>query len=283
MRSLLRQQEQKQRQAINKYNSAVRDYNRKLKQAVDAYNRGARAHNANVRAHRQRLRNELSKMSRRSSTTTYVRYTASVHTLQEAFVRVEAQVDAGALGQAGAMLVDLSEREAANSAEVLNALLADSSEEQEADATLRETSLTNELAEISPDLDQRWRGALFALDPKNPDAARHFCASSREIVARLLEGEAPDQLVLAALPNAPLTDQGTPTRRARVRFLLQRSEIPDEALEEFVERDLENVVTLFEVFNDGTHGSAGHFNLYQLSTIKRRVEDAIKFLHGVIR
>jgi Predicted pPIWI-associating nuclease len=57
----------------------------------------------------------------------------------------------------------------------------------------------------------------------------------------------------------------------------------DRDLEEFIDRDLDNVVTLFNVFNEGTHGSAGTFTLGQLAAIKQRVEDAIRFLHSVIR
>jgi hypothetical protein len=50
-----------------------------------------------------------------------------------------------------------------------------------------------------------------------------------------------------------------------------------------VDDDLENVIELFRDFNDGTHGSAGRFDLPQLAAIKKRVEDAILFLHRVVR
>lgn len=283
LRSMIRQAEQKQRQAINKYNREARSYNQKLKRAVDDYNRGVRTHNSRVRANRQRLRTELTKLANQGSSTRYVSYSTSVRTLHKAFVRVESQVDAGAWGDTGDLLLDLTEKEAANSVEVLNALLAERSEDVDTLPGLRETSLTNELTDISPELDQRWRGALFALDPRNPDAARHFCASSREIVGKMLEIEAPDDDVLESLPECPTTDSGKPTRRAKVQFLLQRNEMHDEVLEEFIETDLDNVVTLFTIFNEGTHGSAGRFDLHQLSAIKRRVEDAVRFLYRVIR
>lgn len=287
---MIRQAEQKEKQAISKYNSAVRRWNReansfnqKLKRAVDDYNREARKHNAAVRSDRQRLRSELAKLSRQGSTTRYVSYRTSVRTLQESFVRVEATVDRGAWGELGGTLLDLTEREAANSVEVLNSLLAPPSEGVETVPGLKETTLTNELAEISSELDQRWRGALFALDARNPDAARHFCASCREIVGGMIEVEAPDAEVLMEVSDCPTTESGKPTRRAKVQFLLQRNEMADEVLEDFVENDLDNVLTLFSVFNEGTHGSAGTFDLHQLTTIKRRVEDAIRFLYRVIR
>ena len=53
-------------------------------------------------------------------------------------------------------------------------------------------------------------------------------------------------------------------------------------LEEFVENDLENIVQLFDIFNAGTHGTAGTFDLAQLKAIRRRVENGIMFLIEVI-
>lgn len=287
---MIRQAQQKQRQAISKYNSDVRAWNRKLNEAVrdwnhaiDRYNREVRGHNSRVRSNRQRLRTELQKLGNQGSSARYSSYKTSVQTMQTVFARVESKVENGAWAPPGEMLLDLTERETANSAEVLNALLANPAEVISDSTDLRTTSLTNELADISPELDQRWRGALFALNPANPDAARHFCSSSREILGDVFDIEAPDDDVFRSSPDCPTTERGTPTRRSKIQFFLDRKELPDVDLEEFVEQDLANVVTLFDVLNEGTHGSAGKFNLHQLSTIKRRVEDAIMFLYQIIR
>lgn len=289
-RNMVRQAEQKRRQAVNKYNSEVRKvnraidkYNRDAKQAVNEYNREVRTHNSRVRRNRQRLKSELTKLSNQASRPQYVTYRTSVQSLHEAFVRVETKAEGGAWGDSGGALLDLSEGEAANSVEVLNALLAEPKEGVTHLPELQETSVTHELTDISSDLDQRWRGALFALDPSNPDAARHFCASSREIFTNVLEAEAPDEAVLRALPTCPKSERGKPTRRAKVQFFLHRKGMLDDDLEEFVERDLDNVVELFTIFNEGTHGSAGKFDFAQLAAIKHRVEDAIRFLYRVIR
>ena len=58
--------------------------------------------------------------------------------------------------------------------------------------------------------------------------------------------------------------------------------ITDDALEKFVEQDVNNILELFRVFNDGTHGSAGKFDLPQLNKIKKRVEDGIMFLAQIV-
>lgn len=286
LKSQLRQAQQKQRQAISKHNSAVRKYNRDAKRAVENYNREIRSHNTRVRSNRQRLERELRRLQSRSSgTTRLVVYRRSVVTLQQSFDRIDVAADSGSR-VADDELLDLSEGETANSVAVLNALLDESGEEESGDrdvAVLQSTTLTDQLVQISPDLNARWHGALYALSPRNPDAARHFCTSAREILASILESEAPDAVVLEANPSVPTTPDGRVTRRARVQFCLERRGIVADNFTAFVEDDLDNVVTLFQEFNDGTHGSAGRFNLAQLGAIKKRVEDAICFLYRVVR
>jgi len=177
--------------------------------------------------------------------------------------------------------LDLSERETANSLEVLSLLSGlepDSAEaSREQDATL-----LDELRKISDDLDGRWQGAVYALNPRNPDAARHFCTSAREIISQILELRAPDADVISSMPSCDRTDQGKPTRRSKLKFLLTRKGMLEDVLEEFVEQDMENIVQLFRVFNDGTHGSAGTFSFQQLNSIKKRVEDGIMFLAEIV-
>ena len=45
---------------------------------------------------------------------------------------------------------------------------------------------------------------------------------------------------------------------------------------------MQNIVDLFRIFNDGTHGSAGTFDMQMLSVIRKRVEDGIFFLSRLI-
>ena len=165
----------------------------------------------------------------------------------------------------------------------MNALLGDASAADGApDAP--ESPLTPILQAISADLGARWKGALFSLSPINPDAARHFCTSAREVIARLLDEHAPDAMVIAAMPNCERTPQrGTPTRRAKIRYFLHRQGLDSDDLADFVENDLKNVVELFEVFNEGTHGAAGTFDLDQLRAVRKRVEDGIMFLSRVVQ
>jgi hypothetical protein len=283
-RNEVRRLEQKQRQAINDYNRKVKKVNDHNKRVVDNYNREVRAHNARVRSNRQRLINELNRLGLKRTTTTtvrYVKYRTSVQTLHQSFVRVEAAADQGTW-TAGDELFDLVEGEAANSVAVLNALLDEPAADSADDPQLRLTTITTELTEIDPDLDARWRGALFALNPENPDAARHFCTSTREIFVRILDQSAPDEQVLATFPNITLTENNQVPRREKIRYCLERRGQQDTDLLNFVDDDVDNVMELFRAFNPATHGEAGRYDLSQLGSIKTRAEGAIQFLHRIV-
>jgi hypothetical protein len=296
---MIRKAEREQREAINRYNRQVRQHNtqvdravneynrdvdrynaagRKQKRDVEAYNRRVDAHNARVRQDRQRLINELKRFDRQASSTRYVPVQASFRVLNEAYQRVDVDVGAESWSEAGVALADLAETETANSAAATNALLGEQAELQQ-----EETSITDELLVISDDLDKRWRGALFSLDSRNPDAARHFCTSSREILTRMIDLEAPDDIVLAAVPDCSKLDDGRPIRRDKIGYLLSKSGADYESMRDFVETDVDDVMKLFRVFNDATHGDAGTLGLNALRTLKWRVEGAIRFLSRIVR
>lgn len=279
-RSQLQRAQQQRRQAINKLNNDIRRYN----QAVTNYNNAARQHNARVRANRDRLRRELARLNSTTTTrtTTRITFRTSVVSVQEAYRRVE-QVSRTAGWTGDDTLFDLIEGEAANSAATWNVLQGEPADEVTAETELNATRITDELEAIDPDFDARWRGALFALNPANPDAARHFCTSSRELIDKVLLRAAPDAAVKAQLPSYETTNHGSVARRARIRLCLVRSGRYSPEVHDFVDADLENVVELFGEFNEGTHGSAGHFSIGQLQTIKQRVEDALLFLHEIAR
>ena len=280
--SMVRQAQQKQRQAIDKYNREVRAYNQKVKQAIHDYNREVRVYNTRVRTDRQRLRNELARLSRQTVTTRLVTFRTSVGAVQIAYERLEHAADAGRFDARYNEVLDLSEREAANSAGLMNALLGDAEPSDEPPPNAPDSPLTPILHAMSADLSDRWRGAQFSLNPLNPDAARHFCTSAREIIAGILDTKAPDTIVAGVMPDCDRTPQGTPTRRVKIRYFLHLKGMNQDELEAFVETDMNNVVDLFQVFNEGTHGSAGKFDVAQLRAIRQRVEDGIIFLSGLV-
>ena len=287
-RSKLRQAQAKRKQAIDKVNREIRAYNQKVKttvnrynQEVSRYNAKVRTHNTRVRSNRERLKRELQKLAQASTQKRYATFGASVSSVQRSYARLEANAAASQYNDRFNEVLDLSEREAANSASVMNALLGSPEEPEEQEDALSST-IDHILLVISRDLLDRWHGALFSLSPRNPDSARHFCASSRELLIQIINSRAPDKAVLAEMPECQKTSDGRPTRRAKVRYFLWRSHLIDDALEEFAEQDINNVMQLFREFNDGTHGSPGHFSMLHLTAIKKRVEDAVAFLWQII-
>jgi hypothetical protein len=276
-RSQMRRAQSQLRQASSKLERAGRQFDRDLNKLT----REVRAYDARSRSNQARLRREVSRLSNATTTTRHVTYRQSVATFQQSFAVLESSPPSWI----DAELFDMSEGEAANSAAALNALLeGPEARDSAADAVaeLRSTKLDGELAEIAPDCEARWTGALFALHPDNPDAARHFCTSARELLSGILTRFAPDDDVLADDPDCPKTDEGDVSRRARVRFILRSRGICDDAFEGFVDKDIDDVVRLFREFNDGTHGSAGTFGLKQLVALKIRVEDALLFVHRIV-
>lgn len=281
--------QRQQKQAIDKYNREARLYNSAAKKATNDYNREVRAHNAKARSHnskvenqRRRLEQETRRLQSRPASTAFVTYRTSVETLTRTYTSAEEKLNGKSVTPAERELVDRGSEEAANSVYLLNAMDGDgSSDDDPSEDELRGPSMQAELAKFGQDLVDRWSGALFSLSPRNPDAARHFCTSAREVLIAMIDHAAPDAGVVAGDPECAKTDKGVPTRRAKVSYLLHRKGVESEPIETLVESDVDNALTLFRAFNDGTHGHAGRFTITQLNALRIRVESAIGFIHAL--
>lgn len=289
LKAAMNKAQREQKQAVTKYNRAVDQRNAAVKKAVSDYNREvrtynskARAHNARVENQRRRLNQEIRRLNSLPAATTFVTYRSSVETLVRTYAATEESLVGRTITPAGRELVDRGSEEAANSAYFLNAMADDgASEDDPTEDELRSPSMQTELETFGQDLVDRWTGALFSLSPRNPDAARHFCTSAREVLIAMIDGAAPDARVAEADPACDRTDRGVPTRRAKIGFLLRRKGVDEEPIEDLVEADMDNVLGLFREFNNGTHGHAGRFTITQLNALRGRVESAIGFLHAV--
>jgi hypothetical protein len=82
-------------------------------------------------------------------------------------------------------------------------------------------------------------------------------------------------------PDCQLTDSGAVSRRSKIASLLRRQGVTAERVTEVVAGDVDNLLSLFRTFNEGTHGHAGRFSVPELSAIRTRVESAIRFIHEV--
>lgn len=280
IRSAIRQAQNKEKQAINKYNREARQHNQKVKQAINNYTNEVRRYNARIRANRQRIATEL----KRLQSSTAVRYQVvqtSAITLNNYYERLDAGESSLESSNHGSEFLDLSERENANSLALSNDLESEEDKSSIEPSDLLRTEIDGMLHQLSPDLSNRWKGALFSLNPQNPDAARHFCTSAREVFVQILDMNAPDEKVLAINPSCDTTPGGQPTRKEKIRYLLSRCGLLTEEAVDFVDEDIKNVLALFRVFNDGTHGSSGKFGINKLMSIKTRVEDGITYLFSI--
>ncbi|MBH1956128.1 hypothetical protein I8H84_00960 [Candidatus Saccharibacteria bacterium] len=266
-RSQMRSAQNQLKRNLNKYNSAVNQYNRAIRQ-----------HNSQVKRNRARINSELRRLNSSYST----KYTVSVRTLNTAYEQVSTHYDNL---ESPTPFEDLFyssvEQENANSIVTANTL--DDQPTDTGDESLSDTLIADNLEYFSADLDKRWRGALFSLNPANPDAARHFCTSSREIFTDLIELKAADKEVFSKFPDCEKTERGNATRRSKIKYLLDKKGIASEAAEDFVEKDIQNIINLFYTLSDGTHGEAGKYNNTKLLSVKKRVEDGIIFLSNIAR
>ncbi len=281
----LSQWKSKMQQEINKYNNAVRKYNNDRKRAIDKYNQQVRTYNNQARANRQKLISLVNNLQSKKTSIITLNYQTELRTsvklLNNSYENLETSINNSRIIYDRRLLLDLSEQETINSASLYNSLVGNDEDDGQREDDLQKTIIEQQLYQTSQDLDSRWRGALFSLNPNNPDAARHFCTSVREILVKILDIKAPDNDVLQIYPNCSLNEFGKPSRKSKITYLLSRRNLSLTSLENFIENDIDDILKLFRVLNEGTHGHAGKFEIAQLLKLKKRVEDSIMYLTSI--
>lgn len=269
LRSQLRRLESKRRTAINNYNRAIKNYNTQVRKI-----------NNELRRNQQKIKSELSKLNSGLRITTT--YSTSVRTLNVSYQRVTDNYEVlENTNSKQEQLYDLIEQENANNLVVANTL-NNPNDTAEIEGSLNDSMIGDKLKILSPDLNDRWNGALYSLNPKNPDATRHFCTSSREIFTDIFDNYAHDEEVFNMFPNCDKTERGNATRRWKIKYFLNKKGIELKGAEEFIDNDIDNILELYHILSDGTHGYAGRYTFIQLKAIKKRVEDGILFLCNIV-
>ena len=126
----------------------------------------------------------------------------------------------------------------------------DSSEIQLVTEIEEETSICIAfLQDVNPDLARLYAGARDALRGTNPDRARHFLSSLRELWSHLLRQIAPNEQVLEWIPNdnKELLHKSKPTRKARILYLCR--DLNHGPLTTFVAKDACAFVQFIQFFN----------------------------------
>jgi hypothetical protein len=261
---------------INDYNREAKRVNNENKRHIDNYNNQVRQFN---NAQRQNLAKAIQKFNQPNIvtyTTKTTIYRTSVQTVENRYYVLENHNRQNNI-ESSEILVDYPTQETNNSVQLFNSITDKDQGDYINPDTLQLTEIEEKLYGVSSELGKRWAGAIYSLNPDNPDASRHFCTSVREIFMQLLNLKAPDDKVLLRFPNCTLYE-GRPSRREKIKYLLSAKSITNQPMIEFIEADVEELLTFFRNLNDGTHGRAGTFNVQQLLKIKKRAEDSILFI-----
>lgn len=266
-KSQIRQAQHKaERQLKNELNQASRKIERDI-------NREIRNYNSKMQHNRQIVLRELKKLQTHSTMTIRSSYTISLDAMQKHYVTIGNVYQNESLTPQQEYILNLIEQEQANGLITANVVENNDFPAENTD----DIEIGAKLQHVSDDLNNRWKGAVFAINPQNPDAARHFCTSAREIFTEFIELKAPDDAVFQYNPNCQKTNQGNATRREKIKYMMRNSNM-DESVISFAESDITNILELFHVLSDGTHGPAGRYSYQNLLQVKKRVEQGIYFL-----
>ncbi len=136
------------------------------------------------------------------------------------------------------------------------------------------------LRAVDPKLVEMYEGARVALRESKPDNGRHILSSLRELVNHLLRRIAPDESVLAWIPegNGNWLHEGKPTRKARLRYLCR--EIDHPPMDDFVVADTKAMVKFIEIFNL-IHQPEIELSGQQLRALLQRTDSFVTFIVSI--
>ena len=270
----------KMRQIQNKTNQQLkkiqRDTERQIKRETTKMKND---YKKNIRKNYQKLQKELSKFNNSQYMTT--KFTISVRKLNSSYEKVNATYNELKSTTKEKEVFNYIEQENVNNLTVANALIS-SETKDDIDVELQDNGIGEQLKKLSDDLNNRWLGALFSLNPQNPDATRHFCTSTREIFTEIFDKYAKDTEVFSVFPDCDKTERGNATRKSKIKYFLYKKGIDIKNADEFIDNDIDNILELYHILSNGTHGEAGKYSIIQLKAVKKRVEDGIQFLCNIV-
>ncbi len=132
------------------------------------------------------------------------------------------------------------------------------------------------LGQLNPDFINMRDGARRALESDNPDRVRHFITSYRELSTHVLHLLSPDKEVRSWSTSSEDFANGKPTRKARLHFICRN--VNHGPLTDFLEKDIETMVRVFDLLNKGTHQVSSAFTEPQLVALRTKAESAIHFM-----
>lgn len=176
----------------------------------------------------------------------------------------------------------LTSEEYFNSANLLESISVEEDEEVTEQILKNDILIDNEkglsfyLPQIDSDLINLWNGSKEAFRSDNPDRVRHFSVSLRELFTKVIHSLAPDHKIKLWTSHKDYFHDGNPTRRARLNYICRN--INNGKLEEFVEKDIVELLSFLDLFQDCTHEIKSGITENQLVAMQCRAESAIKYL-----
>jgi len=132
------------------------------------------------------------------------------------------------------------------------------------------------LKSLDPSYINIYQGAREAFNSNNPDRNRHICISCRELCTQILREVAPDEEIHKWSTSPSDFYKDRPTRAARLRYLYRN--INHAPLCKFIDKDIDAVMALLELFNRGTHEVDACYTPTQMEALMLRAKSFILFI-----
>jgi len=115
------------------------------------------------------------------------------------------------------------------------------------------------------------KGAELSFSSSNPDKIRHSITSIRELMTQIIHFLAPDSIIKEGYKEDKWYHDNKPTRKARLHYI-QTKRFGNDILVDFIEKDIEAILALFDVFQAGTHSVRSNMSDGQLKFVIDRVK-----------
>lgn len=122
-----------------------------------------------------------------------------------------------------------------------------------------------------------FQGAEQSLKSRNPDRIRHALTSLRELVTQILHELAPDETIQKSYKDANWYHNGKPTRRARLHYIINNKN-KDEVFVKHFDKEIDCIISIFDLFQKGTHELISKFTDKEAMYIFNRVKLVIEQL-----
>lgn len=153
----------------------------------------------------------------------------------------------------------------------------DEREEDDALAERSGTTLAGLLRNHHPQMLHMWQGAKQTIASSNPDRVRHYCASQRELLLKVLLAAAPARALRQWSTEPHHYQNGKPsnepTWRARLLYICHRAS--QAAYAHFVLTDATAALQIYGRLNKGVHSIDAGFTTRQLTDLQIRADNLI--------